>query len=145
MRLVVSSSYPYLNVMKIFALRLNPNQDLKTELKKFTLENNVRAGFILTTVGSLKKARLRLANQKQSTSFVENFEIISLGGTLCQDGLHLHIALADSKGNTIGGHLEEGCIIYTTAEIVLGESKTHTFTRVLDSDTGFNELEIIGD
>ncbi len=145
MRLVVSSSYPYLNVMKIFALRLNPNQDLKTELKKFTLENNVRAGFILTTVGSLKKARLRLANQKQSTSFVENFEIISLGGTLCQDGLHLHIALADSKGNTIGGHLEEGCIVYTTAEIVLGESKTYTFTRVFDSDTGFNELEIIGD
>jgi len=33
----------------------------------------------------------------------------------------------------------------TLAEIVLGESKTHTFTRVLDSDTGFNELEIIGD
>jgi len=129
--------------MKIFALRLKPNQDLKTELKKFTLENNIQAGFVLTAVGSLKKARLRLANQKQSTSFVENFEIIFLGGTLCQDGVHLHIALADSKGNTLGGHLEEGCMVYTTAEIVLGESNVHTFTRVFDPDTGFNELEIL--
>ena len=129
--------------MKIFALRLKPNQDLKIELKKFTLENKVRAGFILTTVGSLKKARLRLANQPQSTSFVEHFEIISLVGTLCQDGVHLHIGLADSTGHTIGGHLEEGCVVYTTAEIVLGESNTYTFRRVFDPNTGFNELEFI--
>jgi uncharacterized protein len=132
-----------LNPMKIFALRLKPNQDLKTELKKFVVENNIQAGFILTAVGSLKKARLRFANQKQSTSFVENFEIVSLVGTLSQDGMHLHVALADSKGNTIGGHLEGGCMVYTTAEIVLGESNTYTFARVFDSDTGFNELEIL--
>jgi predicted DNA-binding protein with PD1-like motif len=130
-------------MMKIFALRLKPNQDLKSELKKFTSENKVQAGFILTTVGSLKKAQLRLANQKQSTSFVENFEIISLVGTLCQDGVHLHIALADSKGHTIGGHLEEGCVVYTTAEIMLGESNMHRFTRVFDPETGFHELEIL--
>jgi uncharacterized protein len=129
--------------MKIFALRLKPNQDLKAELKKFVVENNIQAGFILTAVGSLKKARLRLANQNQSTSFVENFEIVSLVGTLGQDGMHLHVALADSKGNTMGGHLEDGCIVYTTAEIVLGESNTYTFKRVFDPDTGFNELEIL--
>jgi uncharacterized protein len=129
--------------MKIFALRLKPNQDLKAELKKFVVENKIQAGFILTAVGSLKKARVRLANQKQSTVFAENFEIVSLGGTLCQDGVHLHIALADAKGNTIGGHLEEGCMVYTTAEVVLGESNTYSFARVFDPDTGFNELEIL--
>ncbi len=129
-------------VMKIFALRLNPNQDLKFELKKFTAENDLRAGFILTTVGSLKKAEVRLANEKESTSFEENFEIISLVGTLCREGLHLHIGLANAKGTVIGGHVEEGCIVYTTAEIVIGESTNHTFCRVLDPETGFYELEI---
>jgi uncharacterized protein len=129
-------------VMKIFALRLKPNQDLKVELKKFTVENDLRAGFILTTVGSLKKAELRLANQKERTSFNENFEITSLVGTLCRDGLHLHMSLANTKGKVIGGHVEEGCIVYTTAEIVLGESTNHTFSRVLDPETGFYELEI---
>lgn len=128
--------------MKIFAFRLKPNQDLKVELKKFTVENDLHAGFILTTVGSLKKAELRLANQKESTSFEENFEIISLVGTLCRDGLHLHIGLANAKGNMIGGHVEEGCIVYTTAEIVLGESTNHTFSRVLDPKTDFYELEM---
>lgn len=128
--------------MKIFALRLKPNQDLKVELKKFTVENDLRAGFILTTVGSLNKAELRLANQKEHKSFNENFEIISLVGTLCRDGLHLHIGLANAKGQVIGGHVEEGCIVYTTAEIVLGESTNYIFSRVLDPETGFDELEI---
>jgi predicted DNA-binding protein with PD1-like motif len=128
--------------MRIFALRIKPNQDLKVELKKFTVENDLRAGFILTTVGSLKKAELRLANQKESKSFNENFEIISLVGTLCRDGLHLHIGLANAKGQVIGGHVEEGCIVYTTAEIVLGESTNHTFSRVLDPETDFYELEM---
>ena len=29
---------------------------------------------------------------------------------------HLHIAVADSAGNVVGGHLMDGCFIYTTAE-----------------------------
>ena len=42
--------------LKIFALRLKPGQDLRTELEKFTKERNIKAGFMMTAVGSLKKA-----------------------------------------------------------------------------------------
>ena len=128
--------------MRILATRLKPDQDLKQSLKEFGDRNQVQAGFILTAVGSLKQAHLRFAGQNEGKRFTEKFEIVSLVGTLSSIGLHLHISLADKHGKTIGGHLLNGCIIYTTAEIVLGDSPTHTFLRTFDEQTGFNELEI---
>jgi len=128
--------------MKIFALRLKPNQDLKESLKNFVISNNIEAGFILTTVGSLKQATLRFANQNDSKVLHDKFEIVSLVGTLSTHGIHLHISLSDKDGKTIGGHLEKGCLIYTTAEIVIGVSEDFIFLRTVDENTGYKELEI---
>ena len=128
--------------MKIFALRLRPGQDLRKEIERFTRERGIKAGFVITTVGSLEKATLRLADQNNSSSFEGKFEIVSLVGTLSQDGVHLHISLSDSAGRTIGGHLVEGCQIYTTAEIVIGEARGIVFAREADKLTGYKELTI---
>jgi len=128
--------------MKIFALRLKPNQDLKDTLKNFVTSNNIEAGFILTTVGSLKQATLRFANQNDSKVLQDKFEIVSLVGTLSTHGIHLHISISDKDGKTIGGHLEKGCLIYTTAEIVIGVSEDFIFVRTVDENTGYKELEI---
>lgn len=125
-----------------YALRLRPGQDLRVELEKFTKAKRLRAGFILTTVGSLQKASLRMANQSNATLFEDKFEIVSLVGTLSPDGPHLHLSISDGTGKTIGGHLVEGCIIYTTAEIVIGELKGVRFTREKDAQTGYQELRI---
>lgn len=129
--------------MKIFALRLKPNLDLKDSLRKFVNSNNIKSGFILTTVGSLKQAIIRFASQSNSQLFTGKFEIVSLVGTVSTSGIHLHIAISDEEGKTIGGHLDNGCIIYTTAEIVIGASEEFTFIRTIDEQTGFKELEII--
>lgn len=128
--------------MKTFALRLHPGQDLKEELIAFTKNNNIHAGIILTGVGSLTKATLRLADETITKTFDSRFEIVSLVGTLCQEGVHLHISLSDEQGNTIGGHLKEGCLIYVTAEIVIAELEQVRFSRVFDQQTGFKELVI---
>lgn len=130
------------SVLKTYALRLRPGQDLRVELEKFTRRMNLRAGFILTAVGSLRKASLRLANQKDAAAYDDKFEIVSLVGTLSPDGPHLHLSLSDSSGKTIGGHLVEGSIIYTTAEIIIGELKGLRFTREQDEQTGYQELRI---
>lgn len=129
--------------MKIFALRLKPNQDLRRSLKSFAQENNIKAGFILTAIGSLKQVTIRFANQEVSTVLNEKFEILSLNGTVASTGVHLHIAIADQAGKTIGGHLDDGCVIYTTAEIVIGASEEFRFIRTLDQQTGYKELEVI--
>ena len=128
--------------MKIFATRLKPNQDLKESLKSFVQQNNIQSGFILTAVGSLKQVTLRFANRDNAQIFNERFEIVSLVGTLSIHGIHLHISLSDKNGKTIGGHLVDGCIIYTTAEIVIGVSEDFIFARTVDETTGYKELEI---
>jgi predicted DNA-binding protein with PD1-like motif len=128
--------------IKVYALRLRPGQDLRKELERFTKERGLRAGFIITTVGSLQRAGLRLADKSEATSFEGKFEIVSLVGTLAQDGVHLHISISDGTGRTIGGHLVEGCQIYTTAEIVIGEASGMVFSRETDKATGYKELTI---
>ena len=129
--------------MKVYAIRLKPNQDLKETLNDFIKLNNIQAGFILTAVGSLKQVSIRFANQNHSKVIHEKVEIVSLVGTLSTSGIHLHIAISDKEGKTIGGHLDNGCIIYTTAEIVIGTSLEFTFLRTIDEQTGYKELEII--
>ncbi|MEB3336891.1 MAG: PPC domain-containing DNA-binding protein [Leptolyngbyaceae bacterium] len=128
--------------MNVFVIRLQPDQDLKVSLQNFVRAQEIQAGFILTTVGSLKVATLRLAGQGSSQTWIGKFEIVSLVGTLSIHGVHLHMAIADHQGNTIGGHLQEGCLIYTTAEVVIGASAELVFRRTLDEQTGFKELEI---
>lgn len=128
--------------LKVYALRLMPKQDLRKQLELFTKQHKLQAGLILTAVGSLQKTSLRLADQKDSTTFEGKYEIVSLVGTLSPDGVHLHISLSDSTGKTIGGHLVEGCEIYTTAEIVIAEARGLVFTREQDAQTGYKELKI---
>jgi predicted DNA-binding protein with PD1-like motif len=111
-------------------------------LKNFVDRNDIQAGFILTAVGSLKKATLRFASQSFAQAFNQRFEIVSLVGTLSTHGNHLNISLSSKEGNTIGGHLVEGCIINTTAEIVIGTSDKFIFLRKHDEQTGYSELEI---
>jgi predicted DNA-binding protein with PD1-like motif len=129
--------------LRTLALRLRPGQDLKRELHTFTEQHRLQAGFILTCVGSLRQAALRLANQPGTTRYEDKFEIVALVGTLCPDGAHLHIALSDGQGRTIGGHVQEGNLIYTTAEIVIGELTQVRFRRSFDAETGYDELAVI--
>lgn len=128
--------------MTVYALRLHPGQDLKRELDAFAKINHLQAAFVVTCVGSLRKVALRPANQKEPMLREAKYEIVSLVGTLSPDGSHLHIALSDSTGATIGGHLLEGNEIYTTAEIVLGEADQLQFNRETDPETTFKELKI---
>ena len=128
--------------MIIHALRLHPGQDLRDELERFVAEKNIKAGAILTCVGSLTRATLRMADETITKDFEERFEITGLSGTLCQDNNHLHITVSDKDGRAFGGHLKEGCLIYVTAEIVIAELPDLSFARVFDQETGFDELQI---
>jgi predicted DNA-binding protein with PD1-like motif len=128
--------------MSVHALRLRPGQDLLNELCAYAAAANLQAAFIVTCVGSLTTAALRFANKPGPAKLTGHFEICSLVGTLSRDSCHLHISIADGDGNMRGGHVLEGCVIYTTAEIVLGEATALTFSRPVDPETTWDELAI---
>jgi predicted DNA-binding protein with PD1-like motif len=128
--------------MKMYAFRLTPGQDLKQELLRYAAHYRIHAGFILTCVGSVQQVALRLADQDETTRCEGKFEIVSLVGTLNHEGAHLHLAIADTQGVVVGGHLMDGTRIYTTAEIVMGAAPDLRFTREHDPQTGYNELVV---
>ena len=128
--------------IQIHALRLKPNQDLKQEIEAFVKKENIEAGWIMTCVGSLTQVNLRYANQPEGTKSNGHFEIVSLVGTVSVNGSHIHLSMSDSLGVTKGGHLLNENLIYTTAEIVIGESKNHVFAREKDGSTPWEELQV---
>jgi predicted DNA-binding protein with PD1-like motif len=128
--------------MRVFAFRLVPGDDLKVCIEKLVKEEKILAGAILTCVGSLCQATLRMAGVQEAIVLKEKFEIISLSGTLSVNGCHFHISISDSTGTVTGGHLKEGCIVRTTAEVVITIMDELIFSREADSLTGFRELRV---
>jgi uncharacterized protein len=123
-------------------LRLKPGADLKGEIEAYIKQEHIEAGWISTCVGSLTVLQVRYANQPSADTLEGHLEIVSLTGTVSVNGSHLHISVSDSTGKTIGGHLMDGSKVYTTAEIVIGESLLHRFTREEDGSTPWKELQI---
>jgi len=127
---------------KVYAFRLKPGEDLRRSIEAIVKENNIEAGWINTCVGSLTDYTIRFANQREGSHGSGHFEIVSLTGTVSVNGSHLHISISDSEGKTIGGHLLEGCKIYTTAEIVIGTTTAYEFKREKDGTTEWKELQV---
>ncbi|HEV2403794.1 MAG TPA: PPC domain-containing DNA-binding protein [Candidatus Saccharimonadales bacterium] len=132
--------------MKLYTLRITPGNDLKAELEKFVEDKNIKAGFIVTCVGGLSQAKMRMAgampDKQDIRTYKGDYEITSLVGTISVNGTHLHMSISDKDGNGFGGHLKEGTIIHPTAEVVIGEDEQAVYTRELDNDTGFPELVV---
>lgn len=132
--------------MKTIIFRLKPGTDLKGSIEKVVADNNIKAGFIVTCVGGLQQATVRMAGAKPDLQDIRtlraDFEIVSLVGTVSVSGVHLHMSFSDTNGKVQGGHLKEGTIIHPTAEIVIGIEETVEITREMDEETGFQELTI---
>jgi hypothetical protein len=128
--------------MQIHTFRLRPGQDLFNVIEAFITAKNIEAGCVLSSVGSLTHATLRLADQSHYNEYDGHFEILSINGTLSIYGSHLHICISDEDGQTIGGHLVSGCQIYTTAEMVIAAFDDVIFKREFAEDSGYEELVI---
>jgi uncharacterized protein len=129
-------------MLHIHPLRLKPGEDLRKSIVAYAQQHQLQAACILTCVGSLTQFNIRYADKPSGSNGSGHFEIVSLVGTVSIHGSHIHISIADENGHMIGGHLLDECLVYTTAEIVLGESSTHIFNREKDGTTAWEELQI---
>lgn len=128
--------------MENYTFRLSAGQDLFDAIDAFVLQNQIEAGCVLSGVGSLTHAVLRLANREVQNEYVGYFEIVSITGTVSIHGSHLHVSISDEDGVTIGGHLVSGCKIYTTAEIVIAAFTNEVYKREFAEDSGYDELKV---
>jgi hypothetical protein len=111
-------------------------------LQAVVQERGMSAAFVLAGIGSLSVAKLRLADAASGSEWPGPWEILTLSGSLSPDGAHLHMSIADAQGRVLGGHVMPGCIVRTTAEVLIAELPGWRFRRVADVGTGYAELHI---
>jgi len=126
--------------MKTHIFRLRPEEDLKKSIDEYVIKHQIEVAVVLSVVGSVVQYEIRVSDGKTVISKKEPREIITVSGLCSQDGSHLHISLSDVHGSIIAGHLMDGCLINTTAEIVLLEIDNIKLTREFDVATGYKEL-----
>jgi predicted DNA-binding protein with PD1-like motif len=83
---------------------------------------------------------LRYAAEDEGTVLPGPLELVTLSGTVEAGGMHLHVSVSDARGEVRGGHLMPGCIVRTTAELVIGLLQGWEFSRPVDAATGYKEL-----
>ena len=81
--------------MKELAVRLKKGADLKASIEEICLKNEVGCAVILSGVGCLYEAQIRLAGATEVLEIKEDLEIVSLTGTIAAGKSHIHISLAD--------------------------------------------------
>ena len=128
--------------MQTHPLRLHPGQDLRDALEDTVRQLGASAAFVVQGIGSLGIAQLRFAGVDAPAELRTDLEILTLAGSVAPDGAHLHISVSDAGGRVFGGHVARGCIVRTTAEILLVLLPDHAFSREPDPQTGFMELFI---
>ncbi|NML34197.1 PPC domain-containing DNA-binding protein [Paraburkholderia antibiotica] len=130
--------------MQAHPLRLSPGDDLRVAIEDALRQRNLQAAFVVQGIGSLSVAALRFAGADAATEIRGDLEILTLAGSVSPDGAHLHMSIADARGQVFGGHVAHGCTVRTTVELLLASLPGYVFAREPDSTTGFMELVIRG-
>ena len=129
-------------MIKTHAFRLHAGVDLKQAIQAHVASHAILAGYVVTCVGGLSVARLRMPGATDFLDLEEDYEIVSVVGTLSPDGCHLHMSISDKQGQVLGGHMSTGCIVRLTAEVILAEDQSYGFHREPDDTTGYDELVV---
>jgi len=122
-------------------LRLHPGDDLRLALEAEARRRDA-SWILFSGIGSLVAAMLRFAAAEAPSPLAGPLELLSLAGTVCAEGAHLHAVVADGSGAVSGGHVCAGCTVATTAEIALLPLAELRLGRRIDPVTGHPELTV---
>ena len=131
-----------LRAQEIVMGKLSYGCDLLEELTDVCTQRRVNLGRI-AAIGAVQKACIGFYSQETRAyrfSTINNpLEITCLAGNVSlKDGnpfVHAHVTLADEAGQSYGGHLAAGTVVFA-CEFVLEAFDGPACTRCLDEETG---------
>jgi len=126
--------------MNLLMLRLGPGDDLRNSLESRVAQEEIACGFVVAGIGSLVDAKLRLAGHSDATLFEGPAEILTLSGSLSENGSHLHMSISTNTGQVYGGHVAYGNEVRTTVELLVAQLPEWQLRREQDAATGYAEL-----
>jgi predicted DNA-binding protein with PD1-like motif len=122
-------------------VRLRHDADLVQSMTELARSRGIEAGSF-TAIGALKRARIGYYYQKnhkyREMEIESPHEIVScIGNVSLSEGkpfVHVHVVLADEKGNTRAGHLLQGTVF--AAEVHVRQLEGLKLEREHDEATG---------
>ncbi|GHV50624.1 hypothetical protein FACS1894168_1990 [Deltaproteobacteria bacterium] len=148
-------------ISRIVAFKLKPGVDFCKSLNEACKAHNVRNGCILTAIGSLNGAELKVPMARPELKYGFGYgpdpirvqgplALVSMSGFICHadDGTiepHLHVTLADSRGRVHAGHLcLDNVKVLLTVECVVGEFGSIDMRMVTDEERGIRVVRMTG-
>jgi len=133
----------------IVAMRMSPGTDVLAGIIDTCEKYKIKDGIIMSALGSWSKAVFTnptdLPNGKKGygdpTVLEGNYELVSLSGMICHDTdgkilPHIHLTISDEEGNAYGGHIQPGCVVLLTTDIVIGVFTDIDMGRRFDEELG---------
>jgi uncharacterized protein len=123
--------------------QLEKGADLYNSIMRIAGEHDIRMGRV-TGMGAVQRSTVAYYDQKTmkycNIAFDGPMEIVSLYGNISlKDGnafTHVHVVLADEKGNGKGGHLLPGETPVFACELTIEELDGPDLAREADKETG---------
>lgn len=118
-----------------FIIKIKPGEMLRERLKAFARETGVKNAVIISAIGSVVNIHYRGIKTGAKRPITEPrmrqhqaagpLELLGLEGNLISDGqgetdCHLHIMLAKSSGEVVGGHMFDA-EVFASCELLLSE------------------------
>lgn len=141
------------SIKRVITGRIPKGYDLLSGIKEVCKAHEVKHGYIVGLVGSLKTGRMIYAIPEEGqeigirysdpVNFEGPLEILSTQGTIGTDdqgnlSVHAHILVSDKYMRVFGGHfVDGGNEILATAELVIHELEGVENKREYDDGTGF--------
>ncbi len=134
---------------RTFMGRIPYGEDLLASLTGFAREKGITKGR-LQMIGAVQGAVVGFYDSRsgkyEDMVFDKPMEVLSLTGNISlKDGepfVHAHITLGDDKGQSFGGHLMAGTVVFA-AEFIIDEFEGKDLEREYDETTGLALWNIV--
>lgn len=133
-----------------FILKIEPGEKILERLLLFAQQERVKNAVIVSAIGSIKNAHFRGIKSGAKRPITEPrmrqhreegpFEMLGLEGNLIADengmvDCHLHVILAKSSGEVVGGHFYDA-EVFVSCEILLTELIVEGVARYISKSAG---------
>ena len=130
---------------RIVLVRIAPGEDILLGLRRAVADHGIRNGLFLTGFGSASSSHFHvvmsgdLPPKESYPKSIQPLDICSFNGYVLDGRVHCHVDFSDER-NGFGGHLEEGTLALTFANIAIGELEESV--RIAGWDTIAEEADL---
>jgi len=125
---------------EMILVRFDPGERLLEGLRELIRAEGIRTGLVVSGIGTLSDCRLHqsvagyppnlMTRHQEYLELKGSYEIASIQGIIADGDPHLHITLSEGS-HTVAGHLEEGCVVMTLAEVAILRGEGAPIRRVI--------------